>query len=223
MTTYTSIEETLSSTDLFLFIGSLGTVCLLQLLLVYGINRVVENVYATSALVSIFITVNLYSTNLILIEDFMTLNFLWKYIAITAVLTFIKFIIVGSLHSRSLFYAVIALLLMNIVGSLGALALETSHDKVVVNKDLTSTASDKIKVPNLVERPNIYLVGMESAAPSSIINKYMDLREAPLPKAMETLDFRILRNTFSEATAPELLGTLFYLWRLTMRKRLGKN
>lgn len=55
-----------------------------------------------------------------------------------------------------------------------------------------------VRVPEFVTRPNVYLVGMLAAVPNSLLARHLGGSASRLNTYLETGDFRVLRNVFSE-------------------------
>jgi len=202
VSTFLGVEETFSAFDLWIFSGTALAATLVEILAIVLADRFSPSPLRVWAAAAAFMTFNAWTLHLVFIEAFMELDAPGKGLAL-AVCFFVAFTTVRmaceSGRLRVLSFAAVAVLLAAVVwphvsGS-RADATETGMPSV---KEKHMTSSKKVREVKFVSRPNVYFIGFESAAPAPVLEKYLGLKDAPLPEAFEQNGFRVLKNAFSE-------------------------
>jgi hypothetical protein len=203
-TTLAGIEEPLSRADLYAFITAVVATLVVQLIITLLVHKVAKSSLVTMALTSVLCVANAWSMHLILVEGYMELPDFAKVILLSAASLLIFFLLRAASNSRAWFHTacagVFAFIALNVAGYAFA-GNETASAKPE-SYDLFKpmTVSDKIKKVKFERTPNVYLIGFESAGPAPVLQKYMGLSNAPLPRALDERGFRIFPNAFSEGS-----------------------
>lgn len=58
---------------------------------------------------------------------------------------------------------------------------------------------DYVQVPEFVEHPDVYIIGMLAAVPDSLLKRHLAVGPSPLNAYLEGGDFHVLHNVFSES------------------------
>ena len=198
VSTFVGVEETFSTNDLIAFSSTAAIVALVEILIILLVARLSGSPLAVWTVVGAFIVLNAWSLHLVLIEAFVKLQVGAMLVAL--VLGFLVAFWFVKMASDSRFFRnlVFAAFAMLVAMPFVKMAFWTQGGGAEVVGDGEMTASPKIRKVNFVSKPNVYFIGFESAAPAPVLAKYLHLNDAPLPKALESNGFRILKNAFAE-------------------------
>jgi hypothetical protein len=205
-TTLSGIEEPLYRRDLLAFGTAIAAALVVQALVIALIHVVAKSQRLTTALAAVLCVANLWSMHLILSETYMDLPKAGKAALLIGIALVIFMLLHQSLLSKAWFggiaLAVAAIIGVNVASYVFKARSEAStgasggYDNTTV-----STASDKVRKVKFQTTPNVYLIGFESAGPAAVLQKYLGLADAPLPRAAQERGFRVFRNAFAEGGA----------------------
>jgi hypothetical protein len=155
-------------------------------------------------LTAVLCVANAWSMHLILVEGYMALPDWVKDILLGVASLLVFMLLRAASSSKTWFHtacaAIVAFIVLNTVSYAfkGAETASTQQERDDPPKPMT--ASDKIKKVKFERTPNVYFIGFESAGPAPVLQKYLGLSDAPLPRALDERGFRIFPNTFSEGS-----------------------
>ncbi len=203
--TLAGIVEPITNKDIIALAVCMFAAVLLQLMIIEGLARWTTSLIPPLLLAAAFTCFNLYTTNLIVAEDFLELRLRYRAIIFfAAALLFLSFFM---LASRKLVFLKLgsALVALLIVANLASFALNkapnNSSEEQSRQATTEGTVSPKIRKVKFSRTPNVYLIGWESAAPTAVLQKYLGLANAPLEQTMIELGLRMFSNVFSEGSA----------------------
>lgn len=203
ISTFAGVEETFSAFDLIAFSAVAVSVTLLEILLVFLLSRFDHSLFRVRLVTAVLITINAYCLNLVFVENFMALKG-WRFLPLAAGV-FIAFTVVRiaseSKGFRISMFAMAVILIGTIFVPASLWKGSDGKAAAVHGNDSDGTASPIIRKVAFVSRPNVYFIGFESAAPDVVLEKYLSLKDAPLPRAFEQNGFRVFKNAFAEAYA----------------------
>ncbi|WP_139247803.1 hypothetical protein [Hyphomicrobium sp. CS1GBMeth3] len=206
-TTLSGLEEPVYALDYFAFGTALTRALAMQIAALLLLGYFIGNRNVTLAFGAAFSVANAWSMHLVLIEQFADLPRVLKVLALILGMAALTALFLFVARSRRLFYAtsgvIAAFIAINVAG---AILAERDAPRLAQAQDAPShtfgtTASPKIKLVEFTTKPNVYLIGFESAAPAATLQRYLGLADAPLPKAFHERGFRVFPNTFSEGMA----------------------
>jgi hypothetical protein len=203
--TYAGVEETFSTNDLIAFSGAAVAATLVEIGIISAVSRRAASRAATEAVVAGFIVVNAWSFHLVLVEAFIEAALAVKLVALAAG-AFIAFAIVQMANASStlrklVFLGVAALIAGAAVAPrLGAppAAEDAGEGNFGAPRAPGMTASPKIRKVDFLAKPNVYLIGFESAGAAAVLKRYLGLDDYALAQSFADNGFRMLRNAFTE-------------------------
>jgi hypothetical protein len=202
VSTIFGVDESFSGEDVLLFGFVAGSVVIIEVAVIFLIARLTDRRILVWAVASAFLVANACSLNLVFVEAFIALGPAAMFLVL-AIGFFMAFVVLrlateSRIARHAVLLASVVLVAFPILTHFVSGATNAREDARSVNG---MTASPKIRKVSFVKKPNVYFIGFESAAPAAILQKYLGLRQAPLPEAFEELGFRVLRNLFSEGQA----------------------
>lgn len=199
---YFGVSEDFSAKDILFIAGAFALALMLEIAFIFLLHRSIGSGVLTTAVAAVFALINLVSLNLIMMEDFVSLDGRLKA-ATMLVLLAVMYAVLTLCQSSGIVRRV-AIGLLCVSAMIPALSwLFAAKQEMPV----PAAVYDQMK---FLERPNVYFIGFESMAAPPVLAKYLDYQESPLPDAFARNDFRMFRNLFSEAapTVPSLRSLL---------------
>lgn len=197
--TWAGITEPVTTEDITLFIGCLVGAVVVELLILEIIFRFLCSERLTLSLAAVFAAFNLFSTNLILATDFLNASRSLQLLVLSGFCAL--FVLIFWLATRRRAFLQTGAFIASLFVLIN-LSQRLSSDENISRDESSSqsamTASSKVRQVKFKRTPNVYLIGWESAAPRSLLEKYMQLETAHLHQAFLDQGFNLFRNVFAE-------------------------
>jgi len=203
--TYFDVEETFSTNDLIAFSSVVALVILIEIGIVGAIAHLTVSLVAIWAIVAVLMVLNAWSLHLILVEAFIQAALAMKLVALAAgcliAFTIVRMASESSVLRKLIFLGVTVLIASSLVGPIWSAPPprhEAGEKTVDADRSRDMTASPKIRKVDFLSKPNVYLIGFESAGAAAVLEKYLGLEDSALAQSFVDNAFHMFRNAFVE-------------------------